>query len=174
MRSLVLRCFVWANALWMWYKSCPKKQNQKKKKREESTVGAAVRVHLPCSAFLCLQVNVVTKLGVELHLEISQHLLYRWHPVLEASDLRLQRLLITKHETSDYMTSTAISSRAGNNKVRTRPGELLTKVKEVMGPCGKRCVMEVCPVYCCLAYWNDHCRLYTINESTQDEKSVCV
>lgn len=49
------------------------------------------------SAFFCLQINVVTKLGVELDLQIAQQLLYRWHPLLKAFDLLLQSFLRTRY-----------------------------------------------------------------------------
>lgn len=50
------------------------------------------------SAFVCLQVNVVTKLGIEVDLQITQYLLYRWHSFLKAFDLLLQCFLITEHK----------------------------------------------------------------------------
>lgn len=74
-----------------------------------------------CSAFICLQVNVVTKLGIKLHLQITQHLLYRWHLFLKVLDLLLQCFLITEHRNSNYRTASSISPQQASNRHKTFP-----------------------------------------------------
>lgn len=69
------------------------------KKVSEDT---AVSVLFLCSAFICLQINIVTKLGVELDLQITQHLLYCWHLTLKAPDFLLLCLLVTEHAKPNY------------------------------------------------------------------------
>lgn len=69
------------------------------KKVSEDTV---VSVLFLCSAFICLQINIVTKLGVELDLQITQHLLYCWHLTLKAPDFLLLCLLVTEHAKPNY------------------------------------------------------------------------
>lgn len=58
------------------------------------------RCPFPCSAFISLQVNIVTELGVKLDLQITQHLLDGWHSSLETFDLLLQCFLLTQHKSS--------------------------------------------------------------------------
>lgn len=53
------------------------------------------RLFLHCSAFVGLQVYVVTKFGVKMHFQVSQHLLDVWHSQLDGSGLLLQDFLKT-------------------------------------------------------------------------------
>lgn len=84
-------CFVWK-------KSC----RRDRRAAWKSPRWGSCHCPFECSAFICLQVNVVTKLGIKLDLQIPQHLLYRWHLLLKASDFLLQSFLITEHRKSSY------------------------------------------------------------------------
>lgn len=88
--------FCLANVLWIWFESCMK---------VKSPCWGSCQSPFHCSAFICLQVNVVTKLGIELDLQIPQHLLYCWHSLLKTFNLLLQFFLITEHENANYMTA---------------------------------------------------------------------
>lgn len=52
---------------------------------------------LQCSAVVGLQVYVVTKLGVKMHLQVTQNLLDVRHSQLDGSGLLLQGFLKTAH-----------------------------------------------------------------------------
>lgn len=99
--------------VFVWQTLCGSDTRAERKKKSPRRGSCQCPFH--CSAFVCLQVNVVTKLGVELDLQVTQHLLYRWHSLLKASDLLLQRFLIAEHGNSNYMTTTTISTHVAGH-----------------------------------------------------------
>lgn len=67
---------------------------QKKEKKRKSPWRGSCHCPFQSSALVRLQINVVTKLGVELDLQVAQQLLDHQHPPLKAFDLLLQSFLM--------------------------------------------------------------------------------